>query len=366
MPKKINKTLFLTTFLLSLILWIPNYSNKLNIFGKSFENISNSNNSLNARTSRSLRGETHVKKSNRRTYAKNIYSDDDNSSFDKPLNELKHDISFRNKHNSGRQYKNSEGKLDSLNDYNNFRNGVDKFNYDNDDDYYYNSSYAPKKYRNELKNTSNSFYYDDAYERNAQRNSFYHDGKDVSNDYEKSHETKESYRNLKISNKKKKNNKENKKSFGSIKNDHYNELGYVSNEQESLEAMVALASSQEKPKSGFKELLKKYDQMFDVECLRAIKSKAISESSDFKYKNAKGKLSLITRRLMIYTPPLVNLLFIILLLMITQNAQAFSFFSMIFLILMTYYGYKFSKAKKITKTFQNFISKYKFDVKAEF
>ncbi|KMZ80048.1 hypothetical protein PVIIG_01828 [Plasmodium vivax India VII] len=127
---------------------------------------------------------------------------------------------------------------------------------------------------------------------------------------------------------------------------------------ETLKDMVIKASAEEEPsEGGMMGALKKFDKQFEVELLRSVKDKALSDYDECKFKAGKGKYQHVMNKFRVYLPPTINMAILMIMLVFQStlfNAHIFAFFSLTFFAMIAYYGKKFAQLHKMKKFYKGF------------
>ncbi|CAA9986638.1 Plasmodium exported protein, unknown function [Plasmodium knowlesi strain H] len=126
-----------------------------------------------------------------------------------------------------------------------------------------------------------------------------------------------------------------------------------------LKKLIIEASAAEPPsKDGIIVALKKFDKKFEVELLRSVYDKALSDYDECKYKTGKRKYKHFMRKFRVFLPPTMNMALLMLMLVFQSTlffTGIFSFLSCTLFTMMSYYGYKFAKIQKMRTCYRNFV-----------
>ncbi|ANQ06104.1 Uncharacterized protein PCOAH_00004060 [Plasmodium coatneyi] len=147
-------------------------------------------------------------------------------------------------------------------------------------------------------------------------------------------------------------------SSGSIQFDYKPEENF-----ETLKKMVMKVSGAENPfERGFIGALQKFDKKFEIELLRSVNDKALSDYDECRYKTAIGKYKHFMKKFRVFLPPTMNMA-ILMLMLVFQSLfipGIFTFLSFTFFSMMSYYGYKFAKINKMKRHYRNFVKTGRF------
>ncbi|GAW79395.1 Plasmodium exported protein, unknown function [Plasmodium gonderi] len=314
-------------------------------FGESWENTEYQGNGLNAmRTSRVLLGETAVERAQLGDYAHlkhkiiDILGEDDDA-FGKRLNDLAKDDVFRSRFNKLIHDETFQKSFDDLS------RSMSNFDLSFDD---LKSIDNLKKKTEKKKKNRNSFNLDN----------FYDDEDDVESKTEKPTKSKmalEKYGKSKKSNKGSKiSSKDSKSTSSGIS------IFGVELKPESLEEMVSKGPKYEEQYSnGFMDTLRRLDKEFEIELIRMVKDKSLSDYEECKYKSDDGKYQHVLRKMRIFLPPTFNMAILMIMLVFKSLffPYIFTFFSMTFVAMGVYYAYKFEKINRMSRLYKHFNKK---------
>ncbi|EUD67842.1 hypothetical protein C922_02031 [Plasmodium inui San Antonio 1] len=138
---------------------------------------------------------------------------------------------------------------------------------------------------------------------------------------------------------------------------------------ETLKEMVRQASAQGEPsEGGILGALKKFDRQFEVELLRSVNDKCLSDYDECKYKTLKGRYQHFMKKFKIYLPPTVTM-FLIMLMLVFKSLVSYQFiaaWSIGFFTMIVYYLYKLWKISKIKECYKRFNTKGKLRKPSEY
>lgn len=320
----------------------------------------NLNNTLDIRTSRLLRGEAEIETSQRYALLKDrdigILEEDDDS-FGKRFTELSHDDVFQSRFKN-LMHNNYGKKFNAPSNYDNYELPYDTLK---------NLKHLKKKKLARKPRRDNSF--DISFDSSDYYGNYPRSGKELNFDdrYEKSVNKRKTNGRYRKRNAALKYDNNYKKSYRVMENEEENELEHIVKNPQIYHSSLCDRVAQEKRKLGFWGLLKWYDQLFEVELMRAIKSTSTSDYDECKYKKKKGKILFFLNKAKVYIPPTVNMFLLIMMLALpTLPTTLFAITSLVLFAMMSYYGYKYTKITNMSKIFKKFSKTNKFKRKNNF
>ncbi|SBT58505.1 Plasmodium exported protein, unknown function [Plasmodium ovale wallikeri] len=320
----------------------------------------NLNNALDTRTSRLLRGETEIETSQRYALLKDRIMgilEEDNDFLENPFTELARDDVFQNRFKN-LMHDNYGKKFNAPSNYDNYELSYDSLN---------NLKQLKKDKLARKPRRDNSF--DISLDSSDYYGNYPRRGKELNFDdrYEKSVNKRKTNGRYRKRNAALKYDNNYKKSYRVMENEEENELGHIVKNPQNYHSSLCDRVAQEKRKLGFWGLLKWYDQLFEVELMRAIKSTSSNDYNECKYKKKKGKYLFFLRKARVYIPPTVNMFLLMVMLSLpTLPTTLFAITSLAFFVMMSYYGYKYTKVTNMSKIFKKFSKTNKFKRKINF